>query len=741
MKKKVIYLDPKQPIEKRVNDLLKRMTIDEKIDQMFTTGCNELEPILEKVKNGELDGISASFVYYGFNIETYNTLQRHQVENTRLGIPFILACENTHGLSNPMATIFPTTGCMAATFDEKLIGKFAKLSAREARILGITQVYAPNVDISWDLRWGRVEENYGEDPYLTSKMATEVVKNFQKEGVAATVKHYIAYGLGEGGLNIAPAHIGEREVREYMLPPFESCLKQGGAWSIMPSYNEVDGVPVHASKLWMKDVLRNELGFDGMVMTDYGASNMFKILHRTIDEPVEAGRILCDNEVDMEGCGYFGYCDKFREEVKSGKYPISKVDQCVKNILRLKFRLGLFENPYAKIEKVSQIHTPTAVALAREIAQKGIVLLKNDGILPLKLEQKVAVIGPNANVSQLGNYIYYGHFDKNSTESCVAEESLSLKEVFETENKNFLFTQGSEFERTDDEMLKSAYETALASDVVVLALGDNSKGGTYGGNQDSGQTATSSRAVTSGEGFDLNSIELTPVQRKLFDAVKKAKKPIVMILYGGRPHAITEQLDSTSAVLFAFGAGEQGNQAMLDILYGKVNPSGKLPISFPRSTGHLPCFYNYKPSARGNIYQAPGTPDKPGYDYVFDTPKALFPFGYGLSYTKFTYENLQVEKLGKRSFKVSVTVRNDGEYDGDESVLLFLSQRTQRVTPMVKKLRAFKRISLKKGESQTVTFKLGKSDFTFVDVDMKRRVATGQCRVIVESLQENIVVE
>ena len=194
-------------------------------------------------------------------------------------------------------------------------------------------------------------------------------------------------------------------------------------------------------------------------------------------------------------------------------------------------------------------------------------------------------------------------------------------------------------------MLQEAYETALASDVVVLALGDNSKGGTYGGNQDGGQTATSKRAVTSGEGFDLNAIELTPVQRKLFDTVQKAGKPIVMILYGGRPHAITEQLDSTSAVLFAFGAGEQGNEAMLDILYGKVNPSGKLPISFPRSTGHLPCFYNYKPSARGSIYQAPGTPDKPGYDYVFDTPKALFPFGYGLSYTKFTYEDLQAEKL------------------------------------------------------------------------------------------------
>lgn len=741
MEQKPVYLDVKRPIEKRVNDLLKRMTIDEKIDQMFTTGCNELEPIWEKIQKGEMQSISATFVYHGFNPETYNRLQRHQVENTRLGIPLMLACENTHGLSNPLATIFPTTGCMAATFDEKLIGKFAKASAKEARILGITQLYAPNVDISWDLRWGRVEENFGEDPYLTSKMATEIVKNFQSEGVCATVKHYIAYGLGEGGLNIAPAHIGEREVREYMLPAFEMCIKKGGAWSIMPSYNEVDGIPVHSSKLWMKDVLRGELGFDGMVMTDYGASNMFASLHHIIDEPKEAGRILCDNEVDMEGCGYFGYCDKFREEVKAGKYPISRIDRCVKNVLRLKFRLGLFENPYAQIEKIPTIHNENNVALAREIAEKGIVLLKNDGVLPLKETQKVALIGPNADISQLGNYIYYGYFDKKSRESCVAEESLSLKAVFESQKEKFLFAKGSEFEKTNETLLNEAFETAKAADVVVLALGSNSKGGTYGGNQDGENVSASKRAVTSGEGFDLNSIELTPAQKVLFDTVYKAGKPIVMLLYGGRPYAITEQLGKTSAVLFGFGVGEQGNQAMFDILYGKVNPSGKLPLSFPRSTGHLPCFYNYKPSARGNIYKAPGTPEKPGYDYVFDTPAALFPFGYGLSYTQFAYENLQVEKLGKHNFKVSVDVQNIGDMDGEESVLLFLSQKTQRVTPMVKKLRAFKRIALQKGERKTVSFKLGKDDFSFVDVDMKRRVAKSECRIMIADLKQSVIVE
>jgi beta-glucosidase len=370
------------------------------------------------------------------------------------------------------------------------------------------------------------------------------------------------------------------------------------------------------------------------------------------------------------------------------------------------------------------------------------VLLKNDGVLPLKKEQKVALIGPNADISQLGNYIYYGYFNQKYQGECVAEDSLTLEQVFKQENVSFVYEKGCEFEKTDEILLERAYEAAKNSDVIVLALGDNSKGGTCCGNQDDlERMGKTRRAVTSGEGFDLNEIELTEAQQKLFEKVQKTGKPVVMILYGGRPKAITKQLDQTSGVLFAFGVGEQGNEALFDILYGKVNPSGKLPISFPRSTGHLPCFYNYKPSARGNIYQAPGTPDKPGYDYVFDTPKALFPFGYGLSYTKFTYENLQVEKLGKHSFKVSVTVRNDGDYDGDESVLLFLSQRTQRVTPVVKKLRGFKRISLKKGESKTVTFKLGKADFSFVDIDMKRRVATGQCRVLVENLQENIVVE
>ena len=739
--KKPIYLDPTKDIEARVNDLLRRMTVDEKINQMSTTGCNELEQILARFQKGEDLDVGTTFVYFGFDPETFNEVQRYQLENSRLKIPVMLACENTHGVSNPLCTIFPTTGCMAATFDDKLVGKVAAASAKEARVLGISQVYAPNIDISWDLRWGRVEENFGEDPYLTSRMGVSIVKNFQKNGVAATLKHYIAYGLGESGINLAPAHVGVRDIREYMLEPFETCVKEGGAWSLMPSYSEIDGVPVHSSQYWMKDVLRDELGFDGMVITDYGASNMLYGFHRVISDPVEAGVILCDNEVDMEGCGYFGYNPKFREMVKAGKYPIEKVNECVKNILRLKFRLGLFENPYAQTEKIGKtVHNEKHVALAREVAEKGIVLLKNDGVLPLSDGKKIALIGPNGDIAQLGNYIYYGYFDPSYKGPCVAEETLSMRGVLENAGADFIFEQGCTFESTDEEMLARAEAAAKNSDVVWLAFGTNSKGGTCAGNQDNLERMNVERvAVTSGEGYDMNFIELPTAQAKVFERVKKAGKPIVLILYGGKPLAIADQADDCSAIVFAFGVGEKGNEALYDILLGKVNPSGKLPISFPRSTGHLPCYYNHKPSARGSFYRRPGSPEKAGKDYVFDRPDSLFTFGDGLSYTTFAYSNFQANKTGRYAFTVSVDVENTGDRAGDESVLLFLSAHVQRVTPVVKKLRAFKRISLEKGEKKTVVFRLSKADFSYVGLDMKKHVATGKYTVRIGNIEAEIV--
>lgn len=740
--KRPIYLDATKDIETRVNDLLSRMTVDEKLNQMYTTGCNELEPLLERCKKGEKLDISATFVYFGYDANTYNELQRYQLQNHRLKIPFMLACENTHGVSHPACTIFPTTGCMAATFDDKLIGKVAAATAKESRVLGISQVYAPNIDISWDLRWGRVEENFGEDSYLTSKMSVAIVKNFQKNKVAATLKHYIAYGLGESGINLAPAHVGVRDIREYMLEPFEACIKEAQAWSLMPSYSEIDGVPVHSSPYWMQTVLREELGFDGMVITDYGASNMLYGFHRIIDAPVEAGKILCENQVDMEGCGYFGYNDEFRALVKSGKYPIKRVNECVKNILRIKFRLGLFENPYAPVEKIEKtVHNPKHVALAREVMEKGTVLLKNDGLLPMSKDKKIALIGPNADVCQMGNYIYYGYFDESYKGVVRAEQSLSMRGVLQKEGADFVYEPGCNFESTTDEWLDRAYAAAKDADVVWLALGSNSKGGKFGGEQIAGEDGLSGEAaVTSGEGYDMHSIELPLPQKRLFDKVRAAGKPIVLILYGGKPLAITEQVDDCSAIVFAFGVGEQGNEALYDILTGKVNPSGKLPISFPRSTGHLPCYYNHKPSARGSFYRRPGKEGKAGRDYVFDSPSALYPFGFGLSYTQFAYTNLTVEKTGKYAFKVRVDVQNTGDRAGDESVLLFLSAKVQRVTPVVKKLRAFKRISLAKGEQKTVEFPLSKKDFSYVGLDMQKTLGKGGYIIRIGDLQAQMEV-
>lgn len=733
------YKNGKLDIETRVNDLIKRMTIDEKIDQMFTIGCNQLGELIEKMENGEIRNISATYQVAGFSVDDYNRLQALQLKNSRLGIPLILHGENLHGVRHPLATVFPTNGCLAATFNEKLAGEVANATAKEARSLGITQLYAPNIDIPWEIRWGRTEENFGEDPYLTSVMGVQMVKGFQKNKVAATIKHYLAYGIGEGGLNLATAHVGEREVREYMLPPFAACIQKGKAWAIMPSYNEIDGVPVHASPLWMQQVLRKELGFDGVAVTDYGASDMLRDMHHVVDTPLEAGKILCDNEIDMEACGYFGYNDEFRALVKAGKYPISKIDRCVKNILRLKFRLGLFEQPYIPREDCQILHSEATVRLARKVAEQGIVLLKNDGILPLNGKEKIALIGPNADVAQLGNYVAYDYKETCYSGRYVAEEALTLKQVFADSDKTFAFEAGCDYHRTDEASLERAIEIAKAADVVIMALGDNSKDGVCGGRQEElVKTGKTNKAVTSGEGYDVTSVELTQAQKTLFNKIAALGKPIITILYGGRPHAIAEESEKSSAILFAFGPGEEGNPVLFDMLYGRVNPSGKLPISFPSSSGAIPCFYNYKPSARGGFYHCSGSLDAPGRDYVFDSPKALYPFGYGLSYTQFSYSNLTVERLGNYRYKVSVDVENTGNRDGEESVLLFLSAQTQPITPVVKKLRAFCRLSVSRGEKQRASFVLRRDDFSYIGYDYKKKSAKTLFRVCIGD-QEGVI--
>ena len=720
-----LYKDKTKSPRERANDLLSRLTLEEKINQMVVAGMNEIDEYADRLDAGEKFMHTGIHSFLGHTVEAYNRMQSHIVNDFEHGIPVIVDSEDTHGVCHPDATIYPTSGCLAATFDEKYAYLMGKYSGKEAAALGIRHLYAPNVDISRDPRWGRTEENYGEDPLLSGNMGTELVKGIQSQKVAAGVKHYIAYGIGEGGLNLAPAHIGEREIREAMLPPFEDCIKKGKVWSVMPSYNEIDGEPVHASKKWMVDVLRKELGFDGLVITDYSALLHFKLFHRICETPLEAAKIALENQIDLEACGAFAYGEELYRAVKAGEIPEKMIDDCVRRVLELKFKTELFDKPCVDKKDAKNVHNEKCIALAREIAEKGIVLLKNDGVLPFKGVEKVAVVGPNSDVTQLGDFIYYS---LSTGKKGVSDDCDSLKTAFEKKfgAENVFSSRGCDYVFPDENELKKAVEAANKADVVVLALGDNSRT-VLGGNQGPGKPRNPDFAtITSGEGLDMHYIELPPAQRQLFDEMKKTGKPVVVVLYGGKPHAVTKEAEQCSAMIQAFGPGEEGSGVLVDIMTGKVCPSGKLPFSFPRSTGHIPAYYNHKPSARGSLYRTPGSETRPGWDYVLASPEPLFPFGFGLSYTTFEYKDLSVRQTGKKKMTLNVTVANTGDRAGDESVLVFLSCAYRRITPEVKKLVAYKRISLEKGEEKTLSFTLTGRAFDYIDTYMRKRTAYGE---------------
>ena len=728
------YKDASLSCEERAEDLLSRMTVREKVAQMVLCGTNDVERFCEAVERGERPEFFGTFVLREYDPMRFNELQRYFVNRTRLGIPCLLAAENTHGVCNPHTAVYPTAGCLAATFREDLAYRMAKLSGREAYAIGIRQVYAPNVDVARDPRWGRFEENFGEDPFLSGRMGAAYVRGVQESGVAATVKHYIAYGVPEGGLNLAPAHYGERDIRNDFLAPFRDCI-EAGAMSVMPAYNEIDGIPVHASRRWMVDVLREELGFRGLVVSDYDAIYMFKDFHHLTETKLEAGKIALANGIDVEACGSYGYGEDFVRAAENGELDMKSIDACVRRILVMKFRLGLFERPYAEENYADYLNTEEERALALEIAEQGIVLLQNKGVLPLDREiGKMAVIGPNADINEMGNYIYYDSGEAERKTDCVTSVSATLREALAARlgRERVLYAQGCSTVFRNEEMLAEAVERAKESDVVVLALGSNSRG-IGGGAQENLGKVTGKCEITSGEGYDMPYIELPACQQELVEAVAATGKPVVMLLYGGRAHAVTRQLGFVNAAMQIFGAGEKGGEAIVNLLFGDKCPSGKLPFSIPRSTGHIPAFYNHKASARGSLYRCPGSEGKTGMDYVTDTPQALFPFGFGLSYTEFRYTNLGVKQNGG-SVAVSVTVENCGKYDAYESVLLFLRCHYREVTPPVKELKGFKKVFLKAGGRATVRFLLTERDFSYYGEDMKLKKGKGKYTVTVSEL-------
>ncbi len=714
----MLYKDPSQSPEVRAKDLLSRMTLEEKLLQM--NNYMHVEPTYEKLqKEGALEARGSIFTDYLYGEDHLNALQDYYVNHTRLGIPLLVAFEGQRGLQNQHATVFPQNAGVGGSFDKESVREMAKIIGEEAQTVGIRQIYAPDLDVPRDPRWGRMQECYGEDPYLIGEMGREYVLGLQSKNVASTLKHFICYGVPEGGINIAPNHLGEREMREIMLEPFRKCI-EAGAMSVMPAYNELDGEPIHASKRILRDLLREELGFDGVAVTDYGAVRMLWKTHLVAPDALSAGKMALDAGLDLEAPDPFGFGEEMLEAVRKGEVEEQKMDEAVYRILRMKFQLGLFEDPYAKIEKIPAIHSARAVELARKMDRASILLLENKGILPLSEEQAgtVAVIGNNGKDSFLGDYTV-------NTPSCVSFYDGMVNRLGK---ERVLYARGCNPVTGNEQMLREAVETAKKADTVFLVLGDcaNTGGGVLG------ELEEHQKEFTCGEGYDTHDLRLYPWQQKLFDAVMAVGKPTVLVLYAGRPHAIQKEAEQADAFLFSWGGGEQSGNAFADLIFGDYSPAAKLSVSFPRSAGHIPCYYNHKPSARG-IYKKIGSPEEPGRNYVTDSPAPWYPFGYGLSYTKVVYSDLKAEKKGE-TLAVSVTVENSGAYDIEESVLLFARALYAPITPLVKELKAFRKVSLKKGEKKTVSFTLTQEDLTYVDHSYRRVPLHTQYRLMVDDL-------
>lgn len=746
-----IYKDLNQPIEKRVRDLLNQMTLDEKIAQLGSYWSYEI------LENGEFSIQKASkFLNFGIGQITrpggatgfspkqtaklVNEIQEFLVNKTRLGIPAFIHEECLSGYMTKGATIFPQMIGVASTWQPELCEQMTSRIRDQMKTLGIHQGLSPVVDVTRDPRWGRTEETFGEDPYLVLSMGVSYVKGLQsdniKNGVVATLKHFVGYGVSEGGMNWAPAHMGERELREIFLLPFEAAIKEGKAKSVMNAYHELDGIPCAASEKLLRNILREEWNFDGIVVSDYFAINSIMDYHKVASDKEQAAIKALTAGIDVELPTFDCYKEPLKKAVESGKLPISFVDDAVKNILRLKFEMGLFENPFVDLEKVPEnLDLAEDRKLAYEIAVKSIVLLKNDGILPLITDnhpiKKVAVIGPNANSARnlTGDYTYLTHLETLEQDAFgtsamkgieFSESELPITTIYEALKEKLIplgievsYSKGCEINDKDKSYFTEAVNLAKSSDVAIVVLGDKS-----------GLT----KDCTTGESRDSSTLKLPGVQLELLREIKKTNTPIILVLVTGRPYSLEWADENVSAILEAWLPGEEGGNAVADIIIGNRIPGGKLPISFPYHAGQIPVFYNHKPSGGRSHWWG---------DYVDYPTKPLYPFGYGLSYTTFEYSNLEITVEETNVF-ISCEVKNIGQFEGEEVVQLYINDEVASVTRPVKELKGFKRINLKPNETKKITFELPIEVLAFYDENMKFVVERGDFKVLIGSSSEDI---
>lgn len=698
------------------DELLKKMTLDEKIGQLtlYTSGWTVTGPSLNDNYKNDVRSGKCGNIFNAHTAQYNRDLQKIAVEETRLGIPLLFGYDVIHGYK----TIFPIPIGESCSWDLELIEKTARLSAKEAAAGGLHWTFNPMVDIARDPRWGRIAEGSGEDPYLGGLIGAAKVKGTQgsdladKNTLLACVKHFAAYGAAQAGRDYHTVDISDIELRQTYLPTYKKCI-DAGCKTVMTSFNELHGVPVSGSKYLMNDILREEWNFDGFIVTDYTAIN--EMIEHGFSEDLKHAASQSINagvDMDMQGGAYQKHLKKLIEE---GMVKEETIDKSVRRILIAKYELGLFDDPYRYSDTIREqqvVRSEEMMQHSREAATRSMVLLKNDSIdglplLPLSTDiKKVAVIGPlgNNKVDQLGSWHASGE----------SKKTVTLFEALKKEYPTIQFTYlegASTTDKSKPKKLDETIELASKSDLVILALGENYR--------------------QSGEAASRTNIDLPGNQLELAAAIVDTKKPIVAVLMAGRPMTINYLQENVPAILYAWQPGTMGGPAIADLLYGKVNPSAKLTITFPRSAGQIPIYYSMKNT--GRPYEEK---NKYTSKYIDSPNEPLYPFGYGLSYTTYKYSNLKVSSNtwnGKEKLKVTITVKNTGSYNGEEIVQLYIRDRVASLTRPVKELKGFKKIKLIKGESKNLVFELEAKDLAFYHPEKKWITEPGKFDIMVGS--------
>ncbi len=744
-----IYLDPSQSIEDRIDDLISRMTLEEKIGQMNMPcvyvgqlgrdipakleACRKFAEgtyITDIGPGGGFFTLANTILHEGprQQAEYFNELQKIATTKTRLKIPLLQTEEGTHGLMCSGGTIFPEGLALGSTWNMDLIEDIYTVAAKEGRAVGIHQLFTLVIEPNRDPRLGRNQEGYSEDPYLIARIAERIVRAVQGDDISASDKvvagfcHYPGQSQPVSGLERGAMEISERCLREVFLPPWVSGIKHGGALGVMATYPAIDSMPVHASHKILTKILREELGFEGLVLGE-GSGISTLVYEGLAADQKEAGILSLQAGLDV-GISYEeGYMKPLIESVKEGKVSIELIDRTVRRILRQKYRLGLFENPFVDPDYAVKVsHTENHQKLALQAAREGIVLLKNENnILPLdKNIESIAVIGPNADheKNQLGDY----------TSISILQEIVTVLDGIKNKvspNTNVTYVKGCDVIGDETNEIAEAKKAAKNAEVAIVVLGEN-------------EWRTPGKKGTNGEGYDVASLDLTGMQEELVKAVYETGTPTVVVLINGRPLSICWIAEHIPAIVEPWICGEQGGHAVADVLFGDYNPSGRLPVTVPRHVGQLPCYYNYKPSKEYWITHGWGKP----YADMPATP--LYEFGYGLSYTTFEYSNCLIEpqKTGPGGhIQVSIDVKNTGKRAGSEVVQLYLRDPLSSVVTPVKELKGFAKTALKPGEKKTVQFTLTPDHLALLNRHMEWEVEPGEFHVMVGHSSEDIRAE